>query len=133
MRGKMHRCKDCEAQTNKKCFTCGAPVCANCSEVRPYEVRPYTVGLRRACAFCLYVESMDKPRPRPRPLTLNVFQQLFQGKNCTHEYHNSIVYFHARCHPTGKTWAFFDRTKNTITIECAVCRKRIVEVTLEHT
>ena len=39
-----------------------------------------------------------------------------------------VIYFHSKCHPDAGTWASFDKATGTVTIECLLCRKHLIEV-----
>lgn len=41
---------------------------------------------------------------------------------------DDVLYFHGRCHPNSRTWAFYDKSIGVLTIECATCKRVIAKL-----
>lgn len=61
---------------------------------------------------------------------MNIQDALENAQGCEHTDENKL-YLHSSCHSGSPTWAFIDKEKHIIVIECAECRKTIVKLNLE--
>lgn len=54
-----------------------------------------------------------------------------QDPSCKNKECNE-VYFHGRCHPFSPTWTFYDKEKEQLIVECAVCREVVARFDLKE-
>lgn len=57
-----------------------------------------------------------------------------QHPDCTHESHDTIFFFHSRCHIKADCEVSYDNSTGLLKIDCGECKKNIVfiEVAEKH-